>query len=122
MVNWKVFQVSMPVVISYICFQIILVTNTFYAGKIFGDPDEDVTKIAGIGIGITLVQSLLLSFLVGLNGALVTLVAQACGANMATLSGIYLNRARMITTLLFIPLSLLVIFGGSALDHASEHH
>lgn len=122
MINWKVFQVSLPVVISYLSFQIILVTNTIYAGKIYGELDEDASKIAGIGVGMNLVQSVLLSFLVGLNGALVTQVAQAYGANMSTLSGIYLNRARLITTVLFIPLSVLVIFGSYAFDHASENH
>ena len=45
----------------------------------------------------------------GLNGALVTLVAQAKGADKIALCGVYLNRARLVNTLCFFPLMFLVI-------------
>ena len=55
--------------------------------------------------------------MVGMNGALVTQVAQAKGANMATLCGVYFNRAILISTFMFVPLSLLMIFGGPYINH-----
>ena len=41
---------------------------------------------------------------------------------MPALCGIYLNRARMISFFLFVPLSVLIIFVGSTLDYGSENH
>ena len=40
----------------------------------------------------------------GMNGALDTLVSQAYGAEQHVLCGVYLNRARLINTFIFIPL------------------
>ena len=45
-----------------------------------------------------------------MNGALETLVAQAYGANQFVLCGVYLNRARFINTILFIPLASILLF------------
>ena len=46
----------------------------------------------------------------GMNGALETLVAQAYGANQLVLCGVYLNRARLINTFLFVPLVAILLF------------
>lgn len=55
--------------------------------------------------------------MVGMNGAMVTQVAQAKGANMPTLCGFYLNRAILISTFMFAPLSMMLIFGGPYMNN-----
>ena len=54
----------------------------------------------------------MLCMMVGMNGAMVTMVAQAKGADMPTLCGVYLSRAIIISTLNFVLMSLLIILGG----------
>lgn len=51
----------------------------------------------------------------GLNGALETLVSQAYGARELSLCGVYLNRSRLIITIFFLPLILLLINTSSIL-------
>ena len=51
----------------------------------------------------------------GMNGALETLVSQAFGYGNITLCGVYLNRARVVGTLIFIPCVVLLIFAESIL-------
>ena len=74
------------------------------AGRIFDDP----VKLAGIGLAVMLLNCLLFWPLLGMNGALETLVAQAYGAGDFRICGVYLNRARMINTVMTIPLIFLV--------------
>ena len=44
----------------------------------------------------------------GLNGALETLVSQAFGSNHFKQCGLLLNRGRIITTLVFLPVALIL--------------
>ena len=70
---------------------------------------NDEAKIAGLGLGISLVESITFSVFFGMNGALETLVAQAFGAEQLSLCGVYLNRARVINTIIFLPLVLILL-------------
>ena len=87
--------------------QVIYMINTVYAANIDGG---DPSIIAGLMLGTTVLEILIIYILVGLNGALVTLVAQAKGDDKIALCGVYLNRARLINSLCFVPLMFLVIF------------
>ena len=51
----------------------------------------------------------------GLNSALETLVSQAYGAKNLYLCGVYLQRARMIVTLFYIPIMMLFLSSGYVL-------
>ena len=66
-------------------------------------------KIAGLGLGISLVESITFSIFFGMNGALETLVAQAFGAEQLSLCGVYLNRARVVNTIIFVPMTLILL-------------
>ena len=46
-----------------------------YAGQL-----NDKAKLAGVGVGVSIVEAFTLYILIGLNGAMETLVAQAYGA------------------------------------------
>ena len=70
---------------------------------------NDPAKLVGLCLGTSLLESLALYIVIGMNGALETLVAQAYGANQVVLCGVYLNRARMINTFIFIPLVAILL-------------
>ena len=77
--------------------------NTIFAGRF-----DDAAKLAGVGLGNTTLNIACLSICMGMNGALETLVSQAFGYGNIVLCGVYLNRARVIGTLTFIPLAILL--------------
>ena len=56
--------------------KLIYFINTVYAGQL-----SDESKLAGLGLGTCLLELLALYFIMGMNGALETLVAHAFGAN-----------------------------------------
>lgn len=64
-----------------------------------------------------MLESTILFVIIGMNGAMETLVSQAYGAGQFTLCGIYLNRARLINTVMFVPLVLLLLFTKQFLLH-----
>ena len=55
--------------------QMIYFLNVVYAGKL-----NDDSKLAGLGLGTSLLTCLTLYVIIGMNGALETRVAQAYGA------------------------------------------
>ena len=75
----------------------IFVINTYFASQL-----NDVTKLAGYGLGATWLNVVCFSTLVGANSALDTLVSQAFGANEIRLCGVYLNQGRCVCTVLFM--------------------
>ena len=56
-----------------------------------------------------------LSLIVGMNSALETLVAQARGDKNYELCGVYLNRGRLITTVMFIPVIFILNYADKIL-------
>ena len=64
--------------------------------------------LAGVGVGNMFMNMIGLSIVVGLNGALETLVAQAYGAKNLHLCGIYLNRGRFVLLMFFIPVTVVL--------------
>ena len=85
--------------------QLIYFINAVYAGQL-----NDASKLAGLGLGTCMLECFTLYIIMGMNGALETLVAHAYGANQVTLCGVYLNRARVINTVLFIPLTFVLLY------------
>ena len=79
--------------------------NIVYAGKL-----NDAHKLAGLGLGSCMLLCLTSYIIEGMNGALETLVAQAYGAGQLHLCGVYLNRARVINTVIFVPLLIILLF------------
>ena len=86
----------------------MVLTNVF--STIFAGRFDDSAKLAGVGLGNTTLNIMCLSICMGMNGALETLVSQAFGYGNITLCGVYLNRARVIGTLTFIPCAILLLF------------
>ena len=67
-------------------------------------------KLAGVGLGTSWLNVLCFSILMGTNAAQETLTSQAWGANKHRLCGVYLNRGRIINTVIFIPQVLVLSF------------
>ena len=79
--------------------------NIVFAGHL-----DDPAKLAGVGLGTSLLNVVIFEPLMGMNSALETLASQAFGANELRLCGEYLNRGRMINTVIFVPLFVLMCF------------
>jgi MATE family multidrug resistance protein len=63
--------------------------------------------IGGVGMGQAVIQLMGFSIILGLNSALDTLISQSAGAGNIENCGVLLNRARYITSIMFIPLFLM---------------
>ena len=96
-------KMVVPMIISCLFMQLEFTINTFFAGR-FDDP----AKIAGVGLGTSLLNLACFFPLVGMNYAIDTLVSQAFGAKRLELCGAYLNRGRLINTVLFIPIVIIL--------------
>ena len=72
---------------------------------------NDPSLIAAVGMGNVILMCCGIGMYVGLNSGLETLVSQAYGANNVRLCGIYLQRARVCMTLLFIPVFFIFYYG-----------
>lgn len=66
--------------------------------------------LAGVGLGTMTSNILCLSILLGFNTALQTLASRAYGAGDLHLCGVYLNRARVIMAVAFLPTVLVLAF------------
>ena len=98
------FCMAVPMKFSNVFMQLVLLANIVLAGRIFDDP----VKLAGIGLAAMILKFTIFWPLVGMNGALETLVAHAYGAGDLRICVNYLNRSRMINTVITIPLIFLV--------------
>ena len=95
--------------------QAIFIIDFLYTGKILGK--HDVYMSSGLELGKFQLENMFLCITMGMNGSLVTLVTHARGANMPTLCGVYLNRAILINALMFVPLSMLMMYGGPYINY-----
>lgn len=70
---------------------------------------NDPAKLAGVGMGNMMINMFGLSPVYGMNGALETLVAHAFGNGNLHLCGVYLNWARFVLTLLYLPILVILL-------------
>lgn len=82
----------------------IQLINSSFAGHL-----GDEAVMAGAGMANMWLNIFCLSLTVGLNATLNTLVSQAYGFGDFRMCGVYLNRARIVFTLMFIPITILLL-------------
>ena len=82
---------------------------------------HDAAKMAGVGMGNTVLNMIGLSIACGLNGAIETLVSQAYGAGKYKLCGTYLNRGRAIILIFFVPIIVFFFFCEDILVGIGQH-
>ena len=74
---------------------------------------DDPYITGAIGLGNMTLNLLLRSYILGFNGSLITLLSQANGAGEYDLMGDIINRAKILWTLLMIPIMIFLYF----IDH-----
>jgi len=79
--------------------------NLIFVGRM-----GDATLLAGVGLATTTINMMCFSLLVGLNGALETLVSQAFGMKELNLCGRYFNRGLVIMAVCYLPMVLILVF------------
>ena len=72
---WSISRVAMPSIVTMIFSLLMELTNMFFVGHL-----NDSAKIAGVGLGNMYINVVCQSIIIGLNGGIGTLVAQAFGA------------------------------------------
>jgi MATE family multidrug resistance protein len=65
--------------------------------------------LAAVGLANMFINITTLSVIIGINSTLNTLVSQSFGLQNYKLCGVYFNRARIIMTLVLVPLSILLL-------------
>ena len=100
-------KIALPSIFTNIGSYTTVVTNAVIAGHM-----SDPSNQAAVGLCGVCCNVMVLSVMIGLNGAQETLASQAFGAENYHLCGIYLNRGRLILTTFFIPIALIpIVFG-----------
>jgi Na+-driven multidrug efflux pump len=100
----NIIKIAFPAIISMFFVMVTEIINTVYVGHL-----NDPVKLAGVGMGNMTMNILGLSFVLGLNGALETFVAQAHGTGNYYMCGVFLNRGRFIVICAFIPIVILLL-------------
>jgi len=66
----------------------------------------DSEQLAAVGLANMVIMLLPYSFMIGVNTALETLVAQAFGSNNLRQCGLYLHRAVFIIIIIYVPITI----------------
>ena len=74
--QWQIIRIGLPTVVTCLISEMPNLINYIYAARM-----DNEAKLAGLGLGVSLVESITFSIYLGMNGALETLTAQAFGAN-----------------------------------------
>lgn len=98
-------KIGVPSTVTMISSFLIQSINVSFAGHL---GEESI--MAGVGMANMYVNIFCMSLMMGLNGTLNTFVSQAYGFGDYWMCGVYLNRGRIVMTLLYIPLFVLFLF------------
>lgn len=77
--------------------------------------------VAGVGMGNMTINMIGMSFIMGFNSALDTLISQSAGAGKLELCGVFRNRGMFFVSLLFIPISLILLHSYGILVALGQH-
>lgn len=100
---WKVTTIASPIVFSMLVYLFVQLVNTFFVGKM-----NEPALLAGVGMGNMLINVLAFAVMQGLNGAIETFVSNAYGQKKYRECGLFLNRGKMVCTVIMIP--IIIIF------------
>lgn len=100
----QVIKICLPAIIGMVSSFSMHVINTSLCGHL-----GDQAVMAGVGMATMFSNIFCNSLMMGLNSTLDTLISQAKGFGDLHLCGVYLNRARIALTLMFIPLAILLL-------------
>ncbi len=115
-------KIGLPSIVSLFSALFIETINSAFVGHL---GSEEI--MAGVGMANMYMNITCLSVLFGINMNLNTVGSQAFGFGDLRMCGVYLNRARIIMTIIFIPLSILLlqtegIFDLAGFDKNASHY
>ena len=90
-------KITIPAVLTNLLFYATIINDNIFAGHM-----EDPRNLAVVGLTNTCSQIMVHLLLIGLNAAQETLTSQAYGSENLQLTGIYLNRGRVIVTVFYV--------------------
>ena len=88
----------------------VLLWAIFAINEAFAITLGDLQIVSGVRLGTAILLCSSFWVIVGLNGALDTLVSQAYGSGDLKQCGTYLNRGRVISAIAFVPLAIALCF------------
>ena len=94
---------AIPGMFCMFVLQLQQIINLIFVGHM-----NDAKLLAGVGMGNLIMSVFGLSIILGLNGALETLISQAYGNRNLELCGIYLNRGRVVLIIISFPIVLVL--------------
>ena len=97
-------RVALPAIVTMWFSVLMKVVSMLFLGN-----TNDSAKIAGIGLSNMYTNVVCQSLMLGLNGGIATLAAQAYGAKNLRKCGIYLNRGRLIVLIAFAPMAVALL-------------
>lgn len=100
----KFLKLAFPAIICNMVFNAQILINIRAASKL-----QDPTVLAGIGLGNMTITLACNAILMKLNRAMESLVPQAFGRGDMQLCGVFLNRARFMVIIAFLPIIALVL-------------
>jgi len=106
---------AIPAIVGMLLYLFVQLSSTYYVGNL-----NDPVLLAGVGMGNMLINVLSFAVVQGLNGALESFVSQSFGADKHEQSGVFLNRAKFIATLVLIPIIVIYIFSDKILIALSQ--
>jgi len=114
-------EVALPAMVSQFLAIFMEALNNSFVGHL---GREEV--LAGVGMANMHLNIFMLSLIWGMNSTLNTLLTQAYGFGDLRQCGVYLNRSRIIVTLVFLPMSIFILntewfFSLLGFDPSSSH-
>mmetsp|Transcript_25120 Transcript_25120/g.31493 ORF Transcript_25120/g.31493 Transcript_25120/m.31493 type:complete len:130 (+) Transcript_25120:399-788(+) len=94
-------RLSAPLIISFLMMDFQEQVNIVMVGNL-----DDSAKLAAIGMGNMMMNTVPYALMLGINTALETLVSQAYGRRNLRDCGLYLHRATFLICCLYVPIAL----------------
>ena len=118
----SILQNAVPTIISMFSALFVEVINTAFVGHL-----GNQAMMAGVGMANMFINITGLSTIMGINATMNTLVSQSYGMGNYKMCGLYLNRARIVITIIYIPIILLLlntetIFDVIGFDPEASHY
>lgn len=101
---------AVPISFGLLLFLLINNINTYYIGSL-----NDAKLLAGVGMGNMLINVFCFAITQGLNGSIETFVSSSFGAGKYEECGIFLNRGKVVCTIVLAPIFVLLAFSDKLL-------
>ena len=99
----SILKILLPSVLCNLLMKVQEIVNLIFVGH-----SNNSQMIAAVGLGNALLDIMGLSIIIGMNGALNTLSSQSAGAQRIDMCQTYLKRGKVVLTMCFVPIAILL--------------